>query len=95
MACKRKRCDLVGYITTISPQKSNKSFRLQIQTGDTSSKKAICFDQSKLTKLKQKKVSGEALKFKRVLLDEAPQKNFAEIIINNESILDDPDVVQC
>ena len=43
--------------------------------------------------LNEKKISGEAVKLKSVLIDEAAQKNYAEIIINTESIIDDIDQV--
>ena len=91
MASKHKREDIIGYVHAISPEKPNKSFRVSIQT-ETAIKKAICFDASKLGKLKEKKLSGDAVMLSKVYIDDHPQKNFAEIIINNETVLDDVDI---
>ena len=56
MASKRKREYIIGYVHSIPPQKANKSFHLNIQTSPDVQKKAICFDHSKLAKLRDKKM---------------------------------------
>ena len=93
---KRENTDLVGYIHSLSPSKmANKSFHFQIQTDSSKPRKAICFDESKYNKLKDKRISGEPIKITQAVLQPQTGNNrYAEIIVNKSSTLADVEPIQ-
>ena len=87
---KRNLCDLVAYVTQISPAKKAKSARLKLQIGDNEVKRAVCFDMSKMETLRQKKVSCEPMKLQNVVIDKQSNPLFAEYIINTKTTITNP-----
>ena len=69
---KRRTEDVIAYKHSVSPQKASKSFHFKIETAQSSGKtvKAICFDGSLRGLILDTKLSGEAIKLKRVVKQE-------------------------
>ena len=86
---KRKTSDVVGFVDQVSPSKKP-PFRFVIQTGENTTKKAICFDITKLNDFKKKQDSCEPVKILDVVLQEAVKESHAEIVVNTYSRLKDP-----
>ena len=75
----------------MSPQKASKSFHFKIETAQSSGKtvKAICFDGSLRGLILDAKLSGEAIKLKRVVKREQSKENYsADYVINTNTIID-------
>ena len=89
MASKRKQTDLSGFITTISPRKE-KSVRFGFQVGSEICKKAILFDMRKFKTIKEKHQSCEAVKILNCVVNETTTSNFAEIVVNSDAIIVEP-----
>ena len=89
MEAKRKEADVVAFITNInSPRKT--SLRFTLQTDAETTKRTILFDMSQAAKVREKHSSGEPIKIKRALLEQPTNKNFAEIVVNSRSVIEDP-----
>ena len=70
----------------------NKNLSVKLQVDENTTKRAICYDMNKVTKLQQKKSSCEPLKLKNVLIEKpsCSNPNFAEIIINSSCEITEP-----
>jgi hypothetical protein len=89
---KRKAEDVVAYIENVSPQKRNKSFNVRLQT-ENASVKAICFDMTKREQIVNARLSGEAVKFNRIInqMDDSKVNHFADYVINSSTTMKDVD----
>ena len=76
----KRKAGVVAYIRAVSPRKRNKAFNISIQTDTTTMKKCICFDNTKIAKLKEKERSGEALNMHDVIISENQPEHFADIL---------------
>lgn len=88
---KRRTEDVIAYKHSVSPQKASKSFHFKMETARSSGKtvKAICFDGSLRGLILDTKLSGEAIKLKRVVKQEQSKENYyADYVINTNTIIE-------
>ena len=86
---KRKLEDISGFVHSISPSK-NKSFRFNIQDGESSTRRAICFDLHKLPEIRKLQESCEPVSIKKAVIQTPKTDSHAEIIINKMSEIKQP-----
>lgn len=90
----KRQTDLIGFIHNVSPKKSNKSFRFQLQCDNSQNfKKAICFDTEKHDILRQKETAGEPVKLRKVC-EESKDNFYADVVLNKATILDEVDSIK-
>ena len=87
---KRKTETISGYITDTSPAKSG-FVRFRVQTAENKFRKAICFDQTQVVKIKQHEISGESVLLRSIKVnDNKNNPSFAELIFDERSTIEKP-----